>query len=261
MMKAIDCLNELKAEYRNTDIDWEQILEFGYRTFLSKESHVIDIGGHAARHSHVFCHEIGCAKLAIFEPLPTHATALQERYSNDAHVTVHECAMGAKAGTAEFVFNTNSPEESGLRERRYNNPGIANLEKFQVEVATLDEFCVGFERLDFVKIDTEGSEVDILVGGEATIRRLRPLLSIEYGAAAYEAYGKQRGTLFDLMEAYDYSLFDLFGNALDSRDMWEECVDKYYWDYFAAPREQETSFPALLTGLRSKVEGALIARA
>ena len=41
-MKAIDCLNELKAEYRNTDIDWEQILEFGYRTFLSKESHVID---------------------------------------------------------------------------------------------------------------------------------------------------------------------------------------------------------------------------
>jgi len=54
---------------------------------------------------------------------------------------------------------------------------------------------------------------------------------------------------------------DLFGNALDSREIWDECVDNYYWDYFAAPREQETSFPALLTGLRSKVEGALIARA
>lgn len=259
-MRPIEVIDRLKTRWVNTDIDWELILEHGYRCFLSADSVVIDVGGHAGRHADVFVRQIGCARVEIVEPLPAHAAALRERYADAPSVRVHACALGAEPGRSSFVFNAGSPEESGLRERRYNVPEAAHLERIEVEVGTLDDLCRGLERLDFVKIDTEGGEVDILLGGAETLRRLRPILSVEYGAASYEAYGKERATLFDLMAGLDYGLFDLFGHALATTEDWDECVDNYYWDYFAVPRERAADFSERLAGQLDRVESSLVGR-
>ena len=167
-------------------------------------------------------------------------------------------ALGAIEGRTEFIFNTGSPEESGLRERIYNDPSAKSLEKLQVDVSTLDSLCANSNRLDFVKIDTEGGEVDILRGGEETLRSLRPVLSVEYGAAGYEVYGHERATLFRLAEEFEYGLFDLFGNALATPGDWHECADNFYWDFFMAPRERGAEFSGLLRGQLDRVESSLM---
>jgi FkbM family methyltransferase len=244
--KALDCLNALKRQYVNTQIDWELILEKGYRLFLDRDSTVIDIGGHAGRHADVFVSEIGCRRILIFEPLPAQCEALRERYRLRERVEVHQLALASESGESDFVFNLNAPEESGLKERRYNDPDNKRLESIRVRVATLDELDLGLDTLDYVKIDTEGAEVDIIKGGEATIRRCRPVLSIEYGESSYAAYGKQRHTLYDLMTELDYRLFDLFGNPMATAEEWHECVDNFYWDFYAVPAERAQVFEGLL---------------
>ena len=49
-----------------------------------------------------------------------------------------------------------------------------------VDTVTIDETVarLGLQRVDFVKMDIEGAELDSLKGGEQTIRRHRPKLAI-----------------------------------------------------------------------------------
>lgn len=50
-------------------------------------------------------------------------------------------------------------------------PPTSARERFVVEVRTLDSLLGGQERVDLLKIDTEGAEVDVLSGAVATLRR------------------------------------------------------------------------------------------
>lgn len=257
-MNPLDCINELKKRYINTDIDWEMILEHGYRRLLDARSTVVDIGGHAGRHADVFVNEIRCSRVFVFEPLPRQFEWLRERYRDRSQVDVFDCALGTECGFSEFVFNTNSPEESGLRERVYNDHESKNIEILRVRRSTLDDCLAALDRLDYVKIDTEGGEVDIIRGGFGVIGRHRPILSIEYGASSYEVYGHTQDTLFDLMSDLDYSLFDLFGHPLSRREDWRACSDNYYWDFFGVPNEEATFFTRRLSGILKRVPDCLI---
>ncbi len=122
LVRPIDFINQLKTLYTNTDIDWELLLERGYREFLSPDSAVLDVGGHAGRHAEIFIDEIGCQHVAIFEPLPQQFAALKKRYEGRSNVHLYQLALSSKSGESSFVFNMNAPEESGLRERVYNDP-------------------------------------------------------------------------------------------------------------------------------------------
>lgn len=253
-MRPIEAIDELKKSYVNTDLDWELLLEFAYRELLAPDSCVMDIGGHNGRHADVFIQQIGCARVAVVEPLPDHAAALEERYRQNSGVSVHALAVGREAGRTSFVFNAGSPEESGIRERRYNHPDTTHLVELEVDILRLDDLCGDWERLDFVKVDTEGGEIDILAGGEETLRRLRPVLSVEYGAAGYEAYGHERSTLFERATALDYGLMDLFGHAIPTLEEWSRCSDNFYWDYLMVPNERFAEVSQRLSGQWGRVE-------
>jgi FkbM family methyltransferase len=53
----------------------------------------------------------------------------------------------------------------------------------KVPRARVDTLLKDIDRLDFVKIDAEGAEADIVVGMERTLRRLKPMLLIEFNAS------------------------------------------------------------------------------
>ena len=66
--------------------------------------------------------------------------------------------------------------------RRENNEFIGQDIDYEeqsrpIGVVSIDAF--EFERLDFVKIDVEGMELDVLEGGKQTIERHRPQMLIE----------------------------------------------------------------------------------
>jgi hypothetical protein len=122
------------------------------------------------------------------------------------------------------------------------------LEILQVEVASLDRMDWKLDRLDYIKIDTEGGEVDIVLGAVETLREHQPILSVEYGAAGYGSHGKTRSTLFELATDLDYVLFDLFGHTLATAEDWDECTDNYDWDFYMVPKRRAPGFNALLSG-------------
>ena len=82
-------------------------------------------------------------------------------------------ALGAQPATIRIP----APDYS----RGICNPGGFELVEAEggneVEVRTLDSFEL--DRLDFLKADVEGQEIQVLMGAEATINRCRPLIFVE----------------------------------------------------------------------------------
>ncbi|CAD5926169.1 UDP-N-acetylglucosamine--peptide N-acetylglucosaminyltransferase 110 kDa subunit [Planktothrix agardhii] len=247
--EVIEKLETLHHSYDNPGcIDWEKVLELGYRLFLSSNSTVIDIGGHAGRHSDIFINQIGAKQVYIFEPIPSKYEHLVNRYSSNPNVTVKQVALSSSVGKSEFLINHGAPEESGLKERIYNNPELKNLEKIVVATDTLDNLFIDSPGVEYIKIDTEGGEIDILKGAVSLLHKFRPFISVEYGKPSYTAYGHNQDTLFLYCQKQAYVITDLFGNPIESIDIWRECVDSFYWDYYLVPQEKLSFFCQILTG-------------
>lgn len=74
-------------------------------------------------------------------------------------------------------------------------------EKIRVPLTTLDEMLKKVEAPNFIKIDVEGAEVNVLEGAKTLLMKYRPTLFIE-------ADVNTRPAVTEILRRYDYLLFD-----------------------------------------------------
>lgn len=139
-----------------------------------------DVGANIGYLALYLRHRIGEAgQLYCFEPEPANFAELEANLQRNHLSNCHavQVAVGAKEGTVTFSTGLNgfvAPE--GL-------PGIP------VPVIPLDQFIEQrrLARVDFVKIDVEGFEADVLSGMSATLSRPdKPILYVEvHGRGEY----------------------------------------------------------------------------
>ncbi len=79
-------------------------------------------------------------------------------------------------------------------------------ENGQIECKPLDDY--NFENVDFIKIDTEGSELYVLQGAEKTIQKWKPLIQIECNSLSDSLYGIQRTTIIEYLSSLGYYLYN-----------------------------------------------------
>lgn len=108
----------------------------------------------------------------------------------------------------------------------------------KVNATTLEQTASEFLKIDYIKIDAEGAEIQILNGGRNVIKKHKPIISIEYGYPSYSVYGLSKESLYDFCLSMDYNVFDIYGNIIPTLDMWLALCDTVYWDYFLVPKEK-----------------------
>ena len=104
---------------------------------------------------------------------------------SDARARVHAVALSNRSGTAQFVVPV-SEQGMALHLGGSLKAGAAEqgpAQRFQVEVRTLDSY--GLRDVRAVKVDVEGSEMEVLEGGRETILRDRPALIVELLTGAH----------------------------------------------------------------------------
>lgn len=76
-----------------------------------------------------------------------------------------------------------------------------------VPAFSLDDFCRdrGVDRLDLLKIDTDGHELAVLRGARGTLERLRPPVIFEIGLYLLEERGIRVEEYFDLLDPLGYT--------------------------------------------------------
>jgi FkbM family methyltransferase len=226
---------------------YEAILEAMYRRILSPGQCVYDIGCHAGRHARPFLELVGpLGRVIGFEPIPAMARQLRTLDKATPNFTIPETALSNRSGKTSFAFAEGTPEESGLIERQYNHPELAKVRQIEVTVNRLDDYAhaQGLPDPDYIKIDVEGAELDVLNGARATLTRARPILSVEYGAPGYAPYGHKAQDLWQFAQAEGFVVFDLFGYRLPTLDSWLAECDRGLWDWFLVPSERADEIEA-----------------
>lgn len=132
-------------------------------------THVVDVGSNIGYITLLLHRAIGPAgRITCIEPSPENLTELKMNIEANrlSNVTLHECALGSADG------------KTGLRSGI--NSGIVNIDEgaYSSELRQLDSLIT--HPVDFIKIDVDGYEGQVLSGAVETIRRDRPSLLIEF---------------------------------------------------------------------------------
>jgi FkbM family methyltransferase len=82
-----------------------------------------------------------------------------------------------------------------------------------VPVTTIDDFCEqqGVNRIDLVKIDTEGYELEVLQGARKALQKFRPKIVFEIGLYAVKEKGLTFKDYFDFLVPLGYVLINTKG--------------------------------------------------
>lgn len=152
-----------------------------YRRFVPSGGLAFDVGAHAGNRVDAF-RRLGARVVAI-EPQPDFVRQLRRRFGRDAGVVLEPLALGRAAGQARLLESLRHPSVSTLSADFVARAGAA--ESFRgvrwaagplVAVDTLQALIARHGRPDFVKIDVEGHELQVLLGLEQPL----PALSFEF---------------------------------------------------------------------------------
>lgn len=142
--------------------DYESVLEKHYTKLIKSGDSVIDIGAHEGRHLAVFINLVGDGNIFAFEPLKKQYGHLCKKF-NKSNIKIYNVALSDSPGIMDFYENETYPEESGLKIRVYNNEG-SFVSTTKINVTTLDQMASEFSKVDYIKLDAEGAEIQILNG-------------------------------------------------------------------------------------------------
>lgn len=126
------------------------------------------------------------AVVNAFEPQPTIHSILKANISiNNLENTViaHNCAVGAHGSTITL------PRLNYNYEENYGAFGSQQWEQYegQLEVPQIALDDHDIKRLDFIKLDVEGMELEALAGMERTIAKFKPVMLVENDRAEHGA--------------------------------------------------------------------------
>lgn len=134
----------------------------------------VDIGAHVGLWSYWMARDF--EKVYAFEPKAEHGACWLLNVAQREGVTLYPVALGA--GARRVGLRTDGASSGNTR---------VDLDGDDVEMRTLDSYA--FTDIDFVKIDCEGYEYDVLIGARETLQRCRPVVVVEQKFGGGQRYG------------------------------------------------------------------------
>jgi len=154
--------------------------------FVKRRGHAVDAGAHVGLWSRVMAMDF--ERVTAIEPVAEHRACFVLNAPD--RTTMLPYALGASPGSLR------------IDARPTDNSGNARISEDgeEVEVVTLDS--LGLEDIDLLKIDVEGYEYEVLIGGEQTIRAQKPVIVVEQKAGQAERYGRGRWDAVSLLKSW-----------------------------------------------------------
>jgi|GEM_PF-6796038 len=174
---------------------------------LAGDAVVADVGAGEGWFTLVASARASRGRVFAFEPLPARRAALERNVALNGigtRVAVETTALSTRAGSGNMTTRTpyRTPSSAARGEA-----GRERSSTTRVSTDTLDRWFKrrGLRRLDWVRVNAGGCEVDVLTGGARTLQRLRPRILLRGHRARLERAGWDEGSVKAALGKMGYS--------------------------------------------------------
>jgi FkbM family methyltransferase len=158
------------------------------------------------------------------------------------HIKIFNFGMYRINTKKDFWYAYNADGLSSIYDRS-KEEAIINLgilyKKINVTLKTVDTFCAenNINRVHFMKIDTEGSELDVLLGATGMLKdRNIDCIQFEMGDTSYSA-GITKKQICSLLDKFKYKIYKILPNSLVCIE-WSERLEKNAHENYLAIRAE-----------------------
>ncbi len=173
---------------------------------------LFDVGANIGQSAAHYTKKFPRAEIFCFEPIPESFTALQRSTVGNPRVHCFALALAAKTGSAEMFVTGQSPMNRLARDGEVIAP-TQSQGTTTVTLQTLDEFCEAqkLTTIHYLKIDTEGSDLDVLRGAERMLGQQQiDLVEVEAGMNPLNTHHVPFCVLKAHLEEHGYFLFGIY---------------------------------------------------
>jgi FkbM family methyltransferase len=136
-------------------------------SFVKEHDIAVDVGAHVG--TWAIDLEKVFNKVICFEPIEEHRDCLMENIQHPDKVIVIGTALGDHEEDVVFL-DYDTPDNSGTASIRTEG-------KYRCKMRTFDSYNI--KKINYLKVDIEGYELNFLRGAKETIMRTKPVINIE----------------------------------------------------------------------------------
>jgi FkbM family methyltransferase len=179
------------------------------RRIIPEHGVVLDVGAHAGQYAKIFSRLASGGQVFAFEPGSYARSILRIALALNrcGNVVVLPLGLGAREGTEILTVPIKRPGSYGFGLSHFGpKTRWANVKREVVATTTIDRVVelLALPRLDFIKADVEGWELQLVRGGLHAIRRFRPVMLLELSAQQLERAGDDLATAFAVIAELGY---------------------------------------------------------
>jgi len=202
-------LNGSLRKASNQMTDWQFIS--GY---LQPGMIVFDIGANQGLYSLLASRYVGSeGRVYAFEPASTEFAKLKRNIlaNGGSNVILEHSAVGSYEGNTEFYLCLSGRGSYSSRRPPAEDVRKAAKQRVQVPMVTLDRYFAEnhLSSCDFIKVDVEGGERDVLRGAAHVLTHQRPLVMCELADIRTLQWGYSADEIYCMLKDFRYEWYRL----------------------------------------------------
>ena len=171
---------------------------------------VFDVGANEGQSAQRYLDRFPGSHIYCFEPVCDTFHRLEDNLKGNDRVLCFQIALGSSKGKGKMVLQGTS-DMFFLSGQSQEAPVNEDVTTEEVDIVTLDEFCLArkINQISYLKIDTEGGDLEVLRGAEGMLAGQRiDLVEVEAGMNP----GNKRHVPFEDLKKYlESRRYFLFG--------------------------------------------------
>ena len=149
--------------------------------------------------------DASCTQLLCVEADPLYFSYLERNLKNQSPVRLAQVLLGAQPGQVPFALQSHG----GTARLVSGGAGLAVQTLDQV----LERHAAGFNPIRLLKVDTDGYDLEILMGAEKLLRAQRPVLFFEYDPYFFDVHTPRPLATLARLREWGYTRFTAYENT------------------------------------------------
>jgi FkbM family methyltransferase len=206
--------------------------------FIKDNDIVFDVGAYVGEWSQEVRKKNPNVILHQFEPSINSFKLLKNNYKNDRLVVQNNVLVFREEKDVDFFYYSNLPILSTIYRRNKDVEKEHNLNQtiYTVKSITIDNYCFNnnINKINFLKIDTEGGELDVVYGANNMLNNHNiDFIQFEYGGCFQDAKITLK-SICNYLFGKKYEVFKILGNSLLKIEKIGDDLEQYdYCNFFA----------------------------